>query len=502
MQFPEPGKSKSLLLWTLALMTGGLLGLGYVIYQVLTTPPAISEIEQLTVPAKRETLQVEIQATGTVEPIQSVNISPKNPGRVVKLLVEQGDVVKKGQPLAVMDNREDVYYQGTEAQANLKQAIANYEAAKVRIPEEIRQAKARLIQAQIQVNQLQAQIAQVKARLAQSQARIPKEIEQANSQRTSALSRFKLAEARVNRNRQLAEENAIAQDQFDQVWNDYLDATAKLAEANQRLEQLQATQNPEIAQIQYEIAQLEEQFKEQQAKVAELQFALQQREKTAQLEVNQLAATVESYQAQLKQKEVEFRDTIVTAPFEGVVTQRYTSEGSFVTPTTSASSTASATSSSILALAKGLEIVAKVPEVDISLVKRGQAVNILADAYPDERFQGQVIRIAPEAIIENNVTSFEVTIALITGVDKLKSKMNVDVNFVGQSLENVLVVPTVAIVTQEGKTGVMVVDENNQPEFKPVNIGLVIEDKTQILSGLVPNERVFIDLPETSSTKE
>ena len=59
-----------------------------------------------------------------------------------------------------------------------------------------------------------------------------------------------------------------------------------------------------------------------------------------------------------------------------------------------------------------------------------------------------------------------------------------------------MVVPTVAIVTQEGKTGVMVVGENNQPLFKPVTIGLTLEAKTQILQGLNPGERVFIDLPE------
>jgi HlyD family secretion protein len=57
-------------------------------------------------------------------------------------------------------------------------------------------------------------------------------------------------------------------------------------------------------------------------------------------------------------------------------------------------------------------------------------------------------------------------------------------------------VPTVAIVTQEGETGVMVVDDNGKPLFKPVTIGISIEDKTQILSGLLPGEKVFIDLPD------
>jgi HlyD family secretion protein len=56
-------------------------------------------------------------------------------------------------------------------------------------------------------------------------------------------------------------------------------------------------------------------------------------------------------------------------------------------------------------------------------------------------------------------------------------------------------------VTQEGETGVMVPDaaNKNQPKFKPVTIGLVLNDKTQIIDGLNSGERVFIDLPEDKS---
>ncbi|MGK7957783.1 MAG: efflux transporter periplasmic adaptor subunit, partial [Crocosphaera sp.] len=63
------------------------------------------------------------------------------------------------------------------------------------------------------------------------------------------------------------------------------------------------------------------------------------------------------------------------------------------------------------------------------------------------------------------------------------------------------VVPTVAIVTKNGETGVMVADENDKPQFQSVTIGQVLEEKTQILSGLTPGERVFIDLPEDEKNK-
>jgi HlyD family secretion protein len=107
-----------------------------------------------------------------------------------------------------------------------------------------------------------------------------------------------------------------------------------------------------------------------------------------------------------------------------------------------------------------------------------------------------VVRIAPEAIVENNVTSFEVTVGLVTGKDELRSKMNVDVTFVGEQLTDALTVPTVSIVSLAGKTGVMVPGVDNQPKFQPVTIGVVVDNKTQILSGLEQGNRVFIDLPD------
>jgi HlyD family secretion protein len=222
----------------------------------------------------------------------------------------------------------------------------------------------------------------------------------------------------------------------------------------------------------------------------------------ADVELAQLKAAAEAARAELERIKIQFQDTIVTAPFDGIITQKYATEGAFVTPTTSASSTASATSTSILALARGLEVVARVPEVDVSFLRPRQPVKIVADAFPNDILQGQVLRVAPEAIVDQNVTSFEVTIGLITGQEKLRSKMNVDVTFLGQQLSNALVVPTVAIVTQEGKTGVMIPDGEGKPQFKPVTIGLVLDDKTQILDGLKPGGRVFIDLPKDEKLKE
>jgi HlyD family secretion protein len=478
------GKSNRPLLWILGLMAGGFLTVGFISYRLIQAPSPTLELAKLTVPATRETLAVEIKASGKIEPIQSVNISPKSPGRLVRLFVEQGMPVKKGQTLAVMDNLE-VYAQGMQAEAKAKEAIAHLEGAKRRIPEEIRQYQAKFYQAQATYKQLEA-------RMKQARERIPTDIEQAQAQIQAAQSRYRLAENRVKRNENLVREGAIATDQFDSVLNDYLSAKANLDEAMRRLEQLQKTASPEVEGIQQEMAKAA-------ASMAEAKFALEQRQNTQATEIAALESALAGAKANLEQVKIQYRDTVITAPFDGIVTQKYATEGSFVTPTTSASSTASATSTSIIAIARGLEVVAKVPEVDVGLLQRGQPVQIVADAYPETVFEGRVMRIAPEAVVEENVTSFEVTIGLINGQARLKSKMNVDVTFIGQQLDNALVVPTVAIVTREGKSGVLVPDPQNKPQFKPVSIGLVLDEKTQILSGLDAGEKVFIDLPEGSN---
>ena len=202
-------------------------------------------------------------------------------------------------------------------------------------------------------------------------------------------------------------------------------------------------------------------------------------------------------EAKFKQIEIEEDETNIRAPFRGVITSRYAVPGAFVTPTTSASSSreGGATSSSIVELSQGLEIVAKVPESDIGRIKTGQEATIRVDAFPDRRFKAVVSKISPSAIKNNNVTSFEVTLLLNNRPKDLRLGMTSDINFQTGATKVSTLIPTVAIVTEEGKAGVLIVGNNNQPTFKKVELGTSSGSKTAIISGLEPGEKVFIDLP-------
>lgn len=466
MTVSELKKQNNPLPWIFGTMVGGIIlvtGMTYVI---------MSRSNNSTIPAgdtvtiTRQNINLEIQSSGTVEPIQNVNISPKNPGILKQLRVDQGAIVKEGQLLAIMEN-EELFAQGAQAEAKVREAQAALQEADIKLKGDLQK--------------FSAQLAQANASLEESRRRIPQQIAQTRSQLREAESKLKLAQTQLKRNENLLKEGAISQDQFDQLANEYTVAQAGIQEILEKLAEQQKAEAPEIARLE--------------AAVGEINIALEERKLSGKLELERLKASVSSAQANLEIAKIQYEDSFILAPFTGIVTQKYATEGSFVTPTTSASSTASATSSSIIAMAKGLEVVAKVPEIDLNQIAIGQPVEIVADAYPDQVFQGVVKAIAPEAIVEQNVTSFEVKIEIVTGQEKLLSKMNVDVNFLGKQLTDVLVVPTVAIVTENGKTGVMIPDENNQPKFTPVTIGISVDDKTQILSGLSSGEKVFLELP-------
>lgn len=210
------------------------------------------------------------------------------------------------------------------------------------------------------------------------------------------------------------------------------------------------------------------------------------------------AAAVEAARERLQQRQVELRELVVRAPFHGVITQRYADPGSFVTPTTTASSTAGATSSSIVELAQGLEVVAKVAESDIGRIRLDQRAVLRVDAFPERRFAATVQRITPRAVKLNNVTSFDVVLRFVEPVPQLRIGMTADVDFQTGSVRADTLVPTVAIVTEQGRPGVLIPGPDNRPTFQPVELGVSGGRNTQVLSGIRPGSRVFIDLPPGS----
>ncbi|MFT0799504.1 efflux RND transporter periplasmic adaptor subunit [Synechococcus sp. R5-12] len=309
------------------------------------------------------------------------------------------------------------------------------------------------------IRQAQARIQELQARLAEQQAgERPQVIAAAQARVDAARSQVDLAQRELERIQALVQAGVIARSELDQRSARLEQAQADLRAAQQELERLQLGSRPEtLQQIQAQIAQA---------------------------------------QAELAQRQSRLADTEVRAPFSGVVVQRFAEVGSFVAPTTAASDATAASSSSILALAQGIEVRAEVPEAQIAQVRVGQPVEIRSLAYPDRLVQGRVKRIAPATVVVREVTVFRVFVEPEPGADFLRTGMTVSVDFIGDPQPQALTVPSVAILREESQEGVLLLDpQSRQPVYRRVETGITQGGVTQILSGLQAGDRVFTALP-------
>lgn len=309
------------------------------------------------------------------------------------------------------------------------------------------------------IRQAQARIQELQARLAEQQAgERPQVIAAAQARVDAARSQVDLAQRELERIQALVQAGVVARSELDQRSARLEQAQADLRAAQQELERLQLGSRPEtLQQIQAQIAQA---------------------------------------QAELAQRQSRLADTEVRAPFSGVVVQRFAEVGSFVAPTTAASDATAASSSSILALAQGIEVRAEVPEAQIAQVRVGQPVEIRSLAYPDRLVQGRVKRIAPATVVVREVTVFRVFVEPEPGADFLRTGMTVSVDFIGDPQPQALTVPSVAVLREESQEGVILLDpQTRQPVYRRVETGITQGGVTQILSGLQAGDRVFTALP-------
>jgi HlyD family secretion protein len=390
-------------------------------------------IASQTIPVKSQDLTVQIQANGTVQAILTNNLSPDEPGRIAELHIKEGDRITQGQVIARMES-DRVQAQVAQYQALVKKAEANLERIKAgNRPEVIAAAQARVTTAE--------------ANVAVAQAKLNRTQEE------------------KQRNQLLVDRGAISINAFDEFASQETEAQASL--------------KAELAQL-----------TEQQQNLAETQKGSRSEE------IAQAEAEVAEAKAQLASVQIQLNKTTVRAPFAGIITRRYAETGDYVDSTTAASDTEGATSTSIAELSNGLEIEAKIPEASIAQIKLGQTVNIQVDAYSSETFKGKVRLIAPRAVKDNNVTSFRVKVALITGQAKLQSGMNTRLTFVSEPITNAITIPLAAVVTQaDGKTGVYIADAEDKAKFKVIKLGTASGDRIQILAGLNQGDRVFISPP-------
>ena len=206
---------------------------------------------------------------------------------------------------------------------------------------------------------------------------------------------------------------------------------------------------------------------------------------------------VAARKAALELAKANLEYTVVRAPFDAVVLTKSADVGDIVTPL-SASATSKA---SVVTLADlgSLQIEADVSESNLAKVRQGQPVEIMLDAYGEERFPGRVHMIVPTA------DKAKATVMVKVRFDELDQRvlpqMSAKVAFLEraptpQELTPRLAVPLRALTGPESARAVFLV-KDGAARLTPVTLGMKLGDMAEITSGLNAGDKVVLSPPDT-----
>ena len=446
-------------------------GLSYLAYnQLVTAPQQRAQRKIQTAAVTRGNLAIVVSANGTVQPESSVNVSPKTSGVLKRLLVKEGDFVKPGQVVAYMDN--------SNLQGQLLQSRGNLAAAQANLNKVVAGNRSQdIAQAQAQVDKANASLQKLIA------GNRSQDIAGATANLNKVQATYRQAAEDLRRNQELRAQGAISQQALSLARSTHDSAQAQVEQSQQALNLLKAGSRPE------DIAQAKSILNQRQQALNLLKAGSRPED------IAQARAQVMAAQGAVAIAQRNIDDTVIRAPFAGIIARKYADLGAFVTPTTAGSAVTSATSSSILALASTNEIVAQVAEASISQIRVGQVAVIKVDAYSGKTFAGKVTQVATQSLVQQNVTSFEVKVAVADPQKLLSQGMNVTIDFKAGELNQVLVVPTASIVQQKAVQGVFVAKKGGDPVFVPIVVGTTENDITEVKSGLTGKERVLLSFP-------
>ncbi len=148
----------------------------------------------------------------------------------------------------------------------------------------------------------------------------------------------------------------------------------------------------------------------------------------------------------LELAEDKLDDVTLRAPITGTIVERTLEEGQVVT------GTRDLTGGTVLMRMADLnevQVRTLVDETDIGRLERGLPANITVEAYPNRTFRGSVLKIEPQAVVEQNVTMFAVLTRISNDEDLLRPGMNADVEVVIGRQEGVLAVANSGIKSQQ-----------------------------------------------------
>ncbi len=145
------------------------------------------------------------------------------------------------------------------------------------------------------------------------------------------------------------------------------------------------------------------------------------------------------------------RDVTIRAPITGTLIERHVEPGQII-----ASATSNVSGGSVLfkmADLSAMQVRARIDETDIGKIAPGQSVAVTVEAFPGRIFRGQVQKVEPQSVIEQNVTLFPVLVRLDNKGGLLRPGMNAEVTIEIDRRDDVLAIPNSAVVSMRDAAG-------------------------------------------------
>jgi HlyD family secretion protein len=157
-------------------------------------------------------------------------------------------------------------------------------------------------------------------------------------------------------------------------------------------------------------------------------------------------AAVVRAQTDLENARDRMTDTRIRAPLAGTIIAKNVELGTVISsPTTDVGG---GTVLFRMANLDTVQVRTQVDETDIGKVQPGLQATITVDAYPNRPFEGSVLKIEPQATVQQNVTMFPVLVRIANPNHLLKPGMNTEVEIHVGRRENVIAIPNAALRTQ------------------------------------------------------
>ncbi len=192
----------------------------------------------------------------------------------------------------------------------------------------------------------------------------------------------------------------------------------------------------------------------------------------------QIRYELEAARASLALARLELSYTNIIAPINGVVAQRMVKPGNLIN-----------LNAPVFRIVDNsrLEAVLNVPEREMAVLKQGMPLRMIVDAIPGQVFEGKVDRVSP--VVDSGTGTFRVVCAF-AGNEVLRPGMFGRIEVIFDQRQNILTIPRVALLEDEGETAVYVVRGNKSARVA-VKLGYTTGEFAEILSGVKEGDRVI-----------